>query len=320
MKDLDSDKINEHKEAVNSWWNSDHTKKRWHGQTYSPEFQNHLHYWVRQEKTLKLLDELNLPKGSKILELGYGGGETAGKILERGYTYYGVDISQHLYERAIKNYSTFIKNHQAYFYQGSFEEKLRFEDNFFDLVIICGAIHYSGKITNNFIETERVLKKNGHYIIGHGNMYTLNDLINFRKFLRCTVWFFSNQHYIHSYSLSFKDLIFESGLKKYFKKYENSKFFKSSFMNKRSDEWKYKISKRIFSFSTLKKTIENNGFKIVKFYGGPFLYSSKNKNGIIKKTLNNILTYLLDKGRFTFLINIADNFIYLTKPIKKIKE
>ena len=88
-------------------------------------------------------------------------------------------------------------------------------------------------------------------------------------------------------------------------------------MNKKSNNWKYKIQKRIFSFSSLKKTIEINGFEVVKSYGGPFLYSSENKRNIIKKIFNNIFTYLLDKRSFTFLINVADNFIFLSKSNKK---
>ena len=119
------------------------------------------------------------------------------------------------------------------------------------------------------------------------------------------------------YDNSFKDIIFESKLKKYFLKYENNKFFKSNFMNKKSNSWKYKIYKRIFSFSTLKKTIESNEFKVVKFYGGPFLYASEKKNSIIKKILNNILQYLLDKKLFIFLIRVADNIVFLSKPNQK---
>ena len=89
-------------------------------------------------------------------------------------------------------------------------------------------------------------------------------------------------------------------------------------MNKKSNSWKYKIHKRIFSFSTLKKTIEDNDFHVTKFYGGPFLYASENKNSIIKKTLNKVLQYLLDKKIFVFLIKISDNFIFLSKPNNKL--
>tara|TARA_B110000046_G_C12760353_1_gene300612 strand:+ start:88 stop:429 length:342 start_codon:yes stop_codon:yes gene_type:complete len=113
-------------------------------------------------------------------------------------------------------------------------------------------------------------------------------------------------------------MIFESKLKKYFLKYENNKFFKSDFMNKRSNSWKYKIHKRIFSFSTLKNTIEDNEFHVIKFYGGPFLYASENKSSIIKKILNNACQYLLDKKIFIFLIKISDNFVFLSKPNQRL--
>tara|TARA_Y100001970_G_C14226793_1_gene856166 strand:+ start:230 stop:1186 length:957 start_codon:yes stop_codon:yes gene_type:complete len=316
MDDLKSSQLNEHKEAVKSWWNSEHTKQKWHGQTYKQSFETHLHYWVRQEKTLKLLDELHLPEGSKILELGYGGGELAGKILDRKFKYFGIDISNHLLENANKNYSDSIKNNQAYFFQGSLEEKFDFQDNMFDVVIICGAIHYAGKLSENFLEVKRVLKPNGYYIIGQGNMYTMNDLINFRKLIKCIIWFFTKEKYMHSYSLAFKDMIFETNLKKYFLRYENSKFFKSKFMNKYSNSWKYKIQKRMFSYKTLKGTIESNKFEVIKFYGGPFLYSSSENRSFLKNFFNNIFQYLLDKKVFIFLIRMSDNFIFLSKPNK----
>ena len=125
-----------------------------------------------------------------------------------------------------------------------------------------------------------------------------------------------NEKYMHSYSLSFKDIIFESKMKKFFSKYENSFFFKSNFMNKKTNTWKYKIHKRIFSFTSLKNTIEQNNFKVIKFYGGPFLYAAENKNNMFKKIFNNFLQFLLDKKIFVFLIKISDNFVFLSKSNK----
>ena len=174
--------------------------------------------------------------------------------------------------------------------------------------------HLTGGGVQGLSKRTTKIKKDGHYIIGQGNMYTLNDLINFRKFLKCIIWYFTDEKYIHSYSLSFKDIIFESKLKKYFLKFEDSKFFKSKFMNKNSNSWKYKIRKRIFSFSTLKKTIENNDFEVVKFYGGPFVYASKDKKSYMKNFFNNILMHLLNKNILPPLIKVADNCIFLSKP------
>ena len=89
-------------------------------------------------------------------------------------------------------------------------------------------------------------------------------------------------------------------------------------MNKKSNTWKYKIHKRIFSFTSLKKTIEKNDFSVVKFYGGPFLYVSENKNSIFKKIFNNFFQILLYQKILVSLIKFSDNFIFLSKPNKKL--
>ena len=69
---------------VSGWWNDEKTKK-WHNFTYDK--QNYLsnHLILRQKKVLDYLNSLNLPKGSKVLELGGGAGQTAKKICENGY-------------------------------------------------------------------------------------------------------------------------------------------------------------------------------------------------------------------------------------------
>ena len=70
-------------------------------------------------------------------------------------------------------------------------------------------------------------------------------------------------------------------------------------MNKNLIVGNIKFIKEFFLFH-IKKTIEDNDFRVTKFYGGPFLYASENKNSIIKKTLNKVLQYLLDKKIFVF--------------------
>ena len=320
MTDFEKKELESHQTAVKSWWNSENTKEKWQGTTYQRKFETHLHYWVRQEKTLKFLDELRLPKESKILELGYGGAETALEILERGYTYYGLDISGHLCEHAKKKCFKYVEKKKAFFYEKSLEEKFDFNDNFFDVVIICGAIHYAGNLTNSFLEVKRVLKKNGKYIIGQGNMYTLNDLTNPRKLLKCIIWFITREDFQYSYSLSFRDMLLETKLKKFFIKFQNTKFLNSKFMTKYSNTWKYKIHKRMFSDRSMKKIIEKNDFKIIDVYGGPFLYSSDENKSMIRNFINNFLQKLLDKKIFKFLIKVSDNFIYMSEPNNTSKE
>tara|TARA_Y100000590_G_C15611162_1_gene973903 strand:+ start:374 stop:1324 length:951 start_codon:yes stop_codon:yes gene_type:complete len=312
MNDLDKSSQKDHQQAVKDWWNSQQSKEKWTGATYQDSWETHLHYWIRQKKTLEFIDKSNLPKDAKILELGFGGSETAIKILHKGYTYYGIDVSKHLCDHAKKMCDTYVKKNKAFFIESSLEQKYEFEDNFFDIVIICGAIHYAGNLTNVFSEVRRVLKKGGKFIIGQGNMYTLNDLINFRKFLKACIWYFTNETFQHSYSLSFRDMLLETKLKKYFLKYRESKFMNSKFMTNYSNHWKYKIHKRLFSKKKLENLVNVKNFQLIDVSGGPFLYSSKKKTSKIKHTINIILQFLLDKKILKYLINFADNVVVLS--------
>ena len=316
MNDLDKNFQEDHQQAVKDWWNSKETKEKWTGATYQDNWETHLHYWIRQKKTLEYIDNSNLPDDAKILELGFGGSETALKILEKGYTYYGLDVSKNLCDHAKKICQDHVKKNKAFFIEASLEQKYEFDDNFFDVVIICGAIHYAGNLTNVFSEVRRVLKKKGKFIIGQGNMYTLNDLIEFRKFLKTFVWYLTKETFQHSYSLSFRDMLLETKLKKYFLRYSDTKFMKSEFMTNHSNKWKYKIHKRLFSKNKLKNLVEEKNFKLIDISGGPFLYSSKKNTSMVKRSINSFLQFLLDKKKFKFLINFADNVVVISE-VKK---
>ena len=72
-------------------------KKKWHHFTYDKN--NYLSsHVILKKKNFRYLKSLNLPKGSKVLELGGGAGQTAKKICELGYNITGIDVSKHLCE------------------------------------------------------------------------------------------------------------------------------------------------------------------------------------------------------------------------------
>ena len=90
----------EQDKEVKRWWNYPRNL-RW--DTFYDESNPHRHHVIeRQKKTLERIDALNLPIGSKILELGYGGGQTAKALLEKGYIVYGIDVSDQLCKKANK--------------------------------------------------------------------------------------------------------------------------------------------------------------------------------------------------------------------------
>ena len=66
MNDLDKSSQTDHQQAVKDWWNSLQTKEKWTGATYQDNWETHLHYWIRQKKTLEFIDNCNPPKDAKI--------------------------------------------------------------------------------------------------------------------------------------------------------------------------------------------------------------------------------------------------------------
>tara|TARA_A100001015_G_C14952494_1_gene697340 strand:- start:472 stop:1422 length:951 start_codon:yes stop_codon:yes gene_type:complete len=308
-KNIDNRKIKTHKSAVKNWWNSDKTKKWQHGGMYKKDFKNHQHVLFRKNRVLELVSDLNLPKNAKVLELGFGGAELAGDLLKSGYEYTGIDISKHLVNHAKKKYFKFLKNKKAKFINLSLEDKYNFKSNYFDLVIEVGAFQYAGNLTKTLNEIKRVLKVQGFFLMAQSNMYSFNNLMNFRRFVKALIWFFQKKNFFYNYSLSFKDILLSTELT-FFKKYKNSKFMNFKFMTNYSEVWKYKIIKRLFSIGKMKKLLKDNQFTVKKVSGGPFIYNSKENTTTITSMLNKTLQFLCDL-KFPLIIRFADSGIIL---------
>ena len=302
-----------HKLEVKKWWNSEKTTK-WTKEVYDEDSPAYHHLFERREKTLNFLKNIKTGEKLNVFEFGFGGAKFAEDVLNLGHNYTGVDISHHLVENAKKNNQQFINKNQANFYQGSLDEMQQVDPKSIDCVVICGAIQYSANINNTFKEINRILKDDGHLILNQGNMYCLNELLNFRYFIKSLIWLLSNEKFQFSYSLSFKDIIFETKLKFFFNRFEKSNFMNSKFMSNYSNPWKYKIRKRLLSYGRCKKLLINNNFKILKTYSGPFLFYPPNGNHFIKSTIDKILKFLC-VIKFPIIRRLGDNQIFLTRKI-----
>lgn len=295
---------------VHGWWNDKKTKK-WHNFTYDKDNYLSQHLILRQKKVLDYLVSLNLSKGSRVLELGGGAGQTAKKICELGYQITGIDVSKHLCEESEKKCEIYVKNLTAKFINQSMEKKFPLPSNHFDVCIIIGSLQYVGNLEACFLEINRVLKKNGNIILCQANMYPLLDIIYPRHLILKLVYFFLGEEFL--ISPSFKSILCESKLGKYFKKFENSKFMNLKFMTKGNDEWKYKIKKRIYSYNRIKKILNTFNFNVVKKTGGTFFFPKKNFLYYFWFSLDFILQKILDYKIIPFLINFADNIIVLAR-------
>lgn len=303
-----------HKKSVFDWWNSDNTKK-WHTTKYEKNNIEYLHVVDRLDKALGYIKRFKPEKNCKILEFGFGGGQSSLKILELGYNYTGVEISKHMISSAEEKCFKYIKNKKAIFFHGSLDEiNDELTHNTYDVVLICGALQYTDDINFAISEIHKLLRKDGIFILCQANMFAVQEFIGFRKFLKTIVRYFTNEDFFYSYSNSFKSILLETNLKKYFQKFENSKFMNSKFMTKYEEKWNYKINKRLFSSKKLSNHLKKNNFSIVTKTGAPFFLYHKNKIiNYLFRILDNVLLFSVKYLKLTFLTKIADNIIIVSK-------
>lgn len=297
-------------QEVKNWWNDDRTKK-WHHFTYDKNNYLSGHLILRQKKVLNYIKNLNLPENAKILELGCGAGQTAKKICELGFEYVGIDISKHLCEESEKKCEKYVKSGKAKFLNQSIEKEYLLKDNDFDVCVIVGSMQYVGDLQKCFSEIRRTLKKDSYIIICQANMYALLDLIYPRRLILRLIYFIFDEEFL--ISPSFKSMLCNSRLKKFFKKFENSKFMNIKFMIKGEDSWEYKIKKRIYSYRRLKKILEHFNFKVTNKTGATFFFPKKNIFYWFWYSFDSILQKLLDYKILPFLKNFSDNVIIVAK-------
>lgn len=119
-----------------------------------------------------VLDELSailndLPKGSKILDVGCGTAHLTYWIKEKGFDVYGIEPSSEMFKYAKKNFPDIeIK-------QG-ISSKIPYADNCFDLIVAFEVLRYLDNDENikSYKEFLRVLKPNGKFFVTQVNLFS----------------------------------------------------------------------------------------------------------------------------------------------------
>jgi len=300
----------EHDQQVKKWWENPRNF-RW-DKLYEQGDSNTFRLLQRQKKVLEHLKLLGLPKGSKVLELGFGAGQTAAKILELGFNYEGIDISQQLCAAAAKRCHEYKEKGFADFKVGSIEKRYDFSDKSFDVVIVVGALQYLTDINSCFQEVYRVLKNNGSLLVCQTNMYGLKNMFSPRQFiLKCLYAVLKEENEIFPYS--FKSMLINTKLKRFFRKWQMSSWMNSKFMTAQHEEKKFDITKKLLSFWRLKKILEYNKFSINKTDGAPFFWSTSGKSEAICYAINNYLQKLSDMHLIPCSFAFADSIVLLSR-------
>ena len=263
-------------QEVSKWWNLERNDKAW-SKNYNSMFKKHGQAYLkaRQQCVLEYVDELDLEKDAKVLELGFGGGQTALLLGKRGLNVYGLDISKKLCDSATKRCEKAYPEGKYNLMVGNIESNYEFDDNYFDAVIVVGALQYLHSPNDCFKEVYRVLKTNGHFIVAQKNIFSFSQLSSFRYYIRSLIIFICREEY--EIFPSFKSFFVDSRLGLLFKRFEDRKIFNTRYMLVGHDVWKYKIKKRVYSYRSLKHRLKNNNFIIKKKNGAYYPFSEKSK-------------------------------------------
>jgi len=298
--------------AVQRWWNIERNKNKWN-KAYEDDNLIHtlMYLKTRQAKVLDYLDNLNLTKDAKILELGYGAGQTILELVKRDFNVYGLDISKNFCDSAIKRCNENYPQGKFDIKVGNVEGELEFDNNTFDVVIIIGTLQYLFNPSFTIQEAYRVLKPGGHIIIAQRNIYSLSNFTSIRDFLRSCVHFFLREQY--ELQVSFKSLLTESRLGIWWFKNADHKMFNTKFMLKHHVNLKYNIKKRKFSYFSLKKLLKNNLFNLVNKDGAYYCFSENQKMYSFNLKCDRFLKWLRDHLKIPYLYTLARSIIVIAQ-------
>lgn len=112
------------------------------------------------------IQNLNISAANKILELGHG---NAGHVeflfkQEKDLKYYGLEMSEIMFQEARQTNRNFVSQKQAFFslYDGN---KIPFKDESFDKIFTVNTIYFWQKPEELLSEIYRVLKPNGNFCL-----------------------------------------------------------------------------------------------------------------------------------------------------------
>lgn len=135
----------------------------------------------------------NLPKRSKILDVGSGTGHLTKWLKEKGYEVQGLEPSEEMLNYARNNFP------DIHFSRGISSE-LPYVDNEFDLIVSFEVLRYLNKNVNvqTYQEFYRVLKPQGQFFVTHVNKYAF-DLYYFFYFIKGLFYRLKNLTYHYCY-------------------------------------------------------------------------------------------------------------------------
>lgn len=131
----------------------------------------------RHAAALAWIDDLPLPPGSRVLEIGGGAGMMTVALAQRGFRVDAVDASEAMVELTRRNAAA-AGYHQIVSAAVGDACALSFEDGTFDLVVAIGVISWLGRPDVALREMARVARPGGHVVVTAFNRSQLIGLLD----------------------------------------------------------------------------------------------------------------------------------------------
>ncbi len=126
---------------------------------------------VRQRRVMELVDALNLPRGSAVLDAGCGPGYLLEALARRGFQVSGMDGSEGMLQSAESRLRAARPEFPFTLKQGDIE-RLPFDEARFDLVLSTGVIEYLEGDAKVLRDMHRVLRPGGFLILPVTNRWS----------------------------------------------------------------------------------------------------------------------------------------------------
>lgn len=134
-------------------------------------------YRKRLDIVLRWIEELAIPTGQKVLEIGCGAGRCTVALAQRGYLIHAMDsvegmlnsTQEHAIEAGVSSSVTTSLGDA---------QNLPFPDGSFGLVLAIGVIPYLQFPQMGLSEMARVLRPGGFVLVTAGNRWRLNDVLD----------------------------------------------------------------------------------------------------------------------------------------------
>jgi ubiquinone/menaquinone biosynthesis C-methylase UbiE len=164
----------DHQERVDSYFDS--VFSYW-TEIYDARSVEGVIYQLRRAVALRWVDNLALPQGSKILDVGCGAGVITIELARRGYTVDGMDSSEIMVERALRGALAADVGDRVNVFRGD-ARSLQIENERFALVLAIGVIPWLDEPGMAVREMARVVEPGGYVMLTADNRTRLNHLMD----------------------------------------------------------------------------------------------------------------------------------------------